>query len=55
MYTYKNNALNFNFSSEDQTFAYPYRAGSDLLTGGSVSRSQSLRLRPWDVMIIAET
>jgi beta-galactosidase len=44
----------FNFSNEDQTLMYPYRAGYDLLTGGSVSLSQSLRLRPWDVVIIVE-
>ncbi len=45
----------FNFSNQDQTFTYPYRAGSDLLTGATATQSQSLRLRPWEVIIIAET
>jgi beta-galactosidase len=43
-----------NYSSEPQTFTYPYAAGTDLLTRKSVARSQSVTLAPWDLVIVEE-
>jgi beta-galactosidase len=43
-----------NYSNDPQTFTYPYRAGSDLLTQTAVAASQSLTLKPWDLVIIEE-
>jgi len=44
----------FNYSSEANSFAYPYSAGRELLTGSTVTHSQSLTLKPWDVAIVEE-
>jgi len=43
-----------NYSSDTQTFKYPYGAGEDLLTQSAVTSSQSLTLKPWDLAIIEE-
>lgn len=43
-----------NYSSDSQTFAYPYRACVDLLTKASVVPSQKMTLKPWDVVILEE-
>jgi beta-galactosidase len=43
-----------NYSSESQTFNYPYAAGQDLLTGTAITPNQSVTLRPWDLAIIEE-
>jgi beta-galactosidase len=44
----------FNYSSNPQTFNYPYRLGSDLLTQTAVTASQTVALKPWDLAIIEE-
>jgi beta-galactosidase len=43
-----------NYSGAPQTFQYPYGAGIDLLTQAAVSQSQSITLKPWDLVIIEE-
>jgi beta-galactosidase len=43
-----------NYSSNPQSFTYPYGEGSDLLTGKSLASSQKLTLKPWDLAIIME-
>lgn len=43
-----------NYSGNPQTFAYPYGAGTDLLTQASVAPSQSITLKPWDLVIVEE-
>jgi beta-galactosidase len=43
-----------NYSSDNQTFKYPYAAGQDLLTGASISPNQNLTLKPWDLAIVEE-
>ena len=43
-----------NYSSDSQTFNYPYAAGKDLLTGTAISARQSMTLKPWDLVIIEE-
>jgi beta-galactosidase len=43
-----------NYSSNPQTFQYPYGAGTDLLTEAPMAHSQSITLKPWDVAIIEE-
>ncbi len=43
-----------NFSGEAQSFAYPYGDGSDLLTNTSLRKGQPLKLKPWDLAIVAE-
>jgi beta-galactosidase len=44
-----------NYSSEPQTFVYPYGAGRELLAQTAVASSQSLTLKPWDLAIVEET
>ena len=44
----------FNYSSDSQTFTYPYRSGSELLSQTAVTASQSVVLKPWDLAIIEE-
>lgn len=43
-----------NFSGEEQSVPYDYGNGSDLLTNASLQKGQRLRLKPWDVAIVAE-
>jgi beta-galactosidase len=43
-----------NFSGEEQSFAYPYGNGADLLTDTAVRERQVLKLKPWDLAIVAE-
>ncbi len=43
-----------NYSSNAQTFQYPYGDGTDLLAEKEVSRSQTVTLHPWDLAIIQE-
>jgi beta-galactosidase len=43
-----------NYSSKPQTFAYPYHAGTDLLTQGHIAAEQSITLKPWDLAIVEE-
>ncbi len=43
-----------NFSGDEQSVTYSYANGSDLLTSTSVKQGQALKLRPWDLAIIAE-
>jgi beta-galactosidase len=43
-----------NYSDAPQTFAYPYRAGEDLLTQAGVAASQRITLKPWDLVIVEE-
>ena len=43
-----------NYSSNSQTFTYPYASGSDLLTQTAIAHSQQLTLKPWDLAIIEE-
>lgn len=44
----------FNYSSEAQTFSYPYGDGVDLLSQKVTNREQTVALKPWDVAIIEE-
>jgi len=43
-----------NYSSDSQTFNYPYAAGKDLLTGAAMMPRQTVTLKPWDLTIIEE-
>jgi beta-galactosidase len=43
-----------NFSGEELEISYPYGKGSDLLTGTSLAPGQSLKLKPWNLAIVAE-
>src|SRR5579859_1625414 len=43
-----------NFSGEEQSAPYSYGNGSDLLTGASLKSGQTLKLKPWDLAIVAE-
>jgi beta-galactosidase len=43
-----------NFSGAEQSITYPYGDGSDLLTGNSVRQNETLKLKAWDLAIIAE-
>ncbi len=43
-----------NYSSEPQTFVYPYHAATDLLTQAHIVATQSITLKPWDLVIVEE-
>jgi beta-galactosidase len=43
-----------NFSGDEQTVPYAYGDGSDLLTSAPINKNQTLRLKPWNLAIIAE-
>ena len=43
-----------NFSAQDQSFAYPYGNGLDLLGGSRINGGQTLKLKPWDLAVVAE-
>jgi beta-galactosidase len=43
-----------NYSSDAQTATYDYNSGEDLLTQSTVSRGQSMTLKPWDLAIVEE-
>ena len=43
-----------NYSSDSQTFKYPYKLGEDLLTKTSVAPFQAVTLKPWDLAILEE-
>jgi len=43
-----------NFSGAEQSLSYPYGNGSDLLTNTSVREGETLKLKPWDLAIVAE-
>jgi beta-galactosidase len=44
----------FNYSSDTQTFLYSYGAGADLLTQTAVSPKQTVKLKPWDLVVVEE-
>ncbi|WBS01134.1 beta-galactosidase [Pseudoduganella sp. SL102] len=44
----------FNYSAAPVSFAYPRKAGTELLAGRKVSPAEKLTLAPWDVAIIEE-
>jgi len=44
----------FNFSSQEQSFQYPYGAGTDLLTGDAVGKDASVKLPAWGAIAVAE-
>jgi beta-galactosidase len=44
----------FNYSGEEQSVAYAYGNGSDLLSGSSITGGQTLKLSPRDVAVIRE-
>ncbi|HWT02696.1 MAG TPA: beta-galactosidase [Pyrinomonadaceae bacterium] len=50
----KNLHYYLNYSSQGQTFTYPYASGVDLLTKKAVNKSQPVELGPWDLVIIEE-
>jgi len=43
-----------NYSSDPQTFKYPYKVGEDLLTRTTVAPFQTVTLKPWDLVILEE-
>jgi beta-galactosidase len=43
-----------NFSGQEQSIAYPYREGSDLLIDRTVKQGEVLALKPWDLAIVVE-
>jgi beta-galactosidase len=50
----KNLHYYLNYSSQSQTFTYPYISGVDVLTRKPISKSQAVELAPWDLVIIEE-
>jgi beta-galactosidase len=50
----KNLHYYLNYSSQSQTFTYPYAKGTDLLSRKVIEKSQAVTLAPWDLVIIEE-
>ena len=44
----------YNYSSEPAEFNYPYKGGTELLTGKKVTGKQTMNIKPWDLLIIEE-
>jgi hypothetical protein len=44
-----------NYSSSSRTVAYPFQAGTDLLSGKSIASEQRIDLQGWGVSIVEET
>jgi beta-galactosidase len=43
-----------NFSGDQQSFVYPYSDGIDLLTNTSIKKGQTVKLGPWDLIVVLE-
>jgi beta-galactosidase len=43
-----------NFSGTEQMISYPYQDGADLLTGEAVKNRSQLKLKAWDLAVVAE-
>lgn len=43
-----------NFSGEEQAITYPYGNGKDLLTNSELAKGSALKLKAWDLAIVAE-
>jgi beta-galactosidase len=43
-----------NFSGTEQSFPYPYANGADLLTNAFISKRQTIKIAPWDLVLVAE-
>ena len=50
----KNLHYYLNYSSQSQTFNYPYADGTDLLARKAVARGRPVTLAPWDLVIVEE-
>ncbi len=44
----------FNYSGQEQDVVYPYRDGTDLLTATTIGKSQTVKIKPWDLMVVSE-
>ena len=44
----------FNYSGSEVNFAYPHKAGSELLGERRIAPQQQITLPPWDVAIVEE-
>lgn len=42
----------YNYSSDPKEFVYPYKNGTELLSGAKVNHQQNLQIDPWDVLIV---
>ena len=50
----KNLHYYLNYSSQSQTFNYPYADGTDLLARKAIARGRPVTLAPWDLVIVEE-
>jgi beta-galactosidase len=44
----------FNYSAAPVSFTYPYKTGTELLSGSSVNSTAKTELAPWGVKIVEE-
>lgn len=44
----------FNYSSDSNTFSYPYKEGKELFSAESIQKNKEVQLEPWGVKIIEE-
>ncbi len=44
----------YNYSSQPATVLYPYKGGTELISGEKVTGKETLTVKPWDLIIIEE-
>jgi beta-galactosidase len=44
----------YNYSSEPANFIYPYKGGTELISGNKVTGKDTLTIGPWDLLIVEE-
>jgi beta-galactosidase len=44
----------YNYSSAPRDFKYPYKKGTELISGNPLNEGQNLSIKPWDVLIVEE-
>ncbi len=44
----------FNYAAKEQTLAFPYKQGKDLLTGKVFTQNLPVTIAPWDLVIVEE-
>jgi beta-galactosidase len=44
----------YNYSSEPASFSFPYKGGTELISGEKVEGNETMTIKPWDLLIIEE-
>ncbi len=44
----------YNYASEKSGITYPYKNGTELVSGKSITKGQQVEIKPWDILIVEE-